>query len=192
MLITRLIDVLYSEMLLRKSTMFLSCCKWSKVVNTLLITYKHTREWFIHIWHNSRSDDFFLQWLFQPIQGLSLLFSSVIIFSQTVGLLGRAISSSQGLYLNIGKHKHRINAYTHTPNIHALSGIRTHDLSVRVSEDSSYLRPRGYCHRPPSLMYTVIIIIIIIIIVSLSRHHHVQDLKYKYMQLIAASVISLP
>jgi hypothetical protein len=34
-------------------------------------------------------------------------------FSQTVGLLGRVISSSQGRYLNTGKHKHRINAYTH-------------------------------------------------------------------------------
>jgi hypothetical protein len=34
-------------------------------------------------------------------------------FSQTVGLLGRVISSSQGLFLNTGQHKHRINAYTH-------------------------------------------------------------------------------
>jgi hypothetical protein len=33
---------------------------------------------------------------------------------QMVGLLGRVISSSQGLYLNTGQHKHRINAYTHT------------------------------------------------------------------------------
>jgi hypothetical protein len=34
-------------------------------------------------------------------------------FSQTVGLLGRVISSSQSYYLNTGQHKHRINAYTH-------------------------------------------------------------------------------
>jgi hypothetical protein len=34
--------------------------------------------------------------------------------------------------------------HTHTPNIHALSGIRTHDHSVRASEDSSWLRPLGY------------------------------------------------
>jgi hypothetical protein len=34
-------------------------------------------------------------------------------FSQTAGLLGRVISSSQGLYLNTGQHKHRINTYTH-------------------------------------------------------------------------------
>jgi hypothetical protein len=40
-------------------------------------------------------------------------------FLQTVGLLGRVISSSQDLYLNTGKHKHRIN----TSNIHALCGI---------------------------------------------------------------------
>jgi hypothetical protein len=65
-------------------------------------------------------------------------------FSETVGLLGRVINSSQGRYLNTGQHKHR-NKHTHTPNIHALSGIRTHDPSVRASEDSSCLRPRGYC-----------------------------------------------
>jgi hypothetical protein len=34
-------------------------------------------------------------------------------FSQTVGLLRRVISSSQGLYLLTGQHKHRINAYIH-------------------------------------------------------------------------------
>jgi hypothetical protein len=67
-------------------------------------------------------------------------------FSQTLGLLGRVISPSQGLYLNTGQHKQ--NKRIHTPNIHALSGIRTHDPSDRASEDSSYLRPRGYCDRP--------------------------------------------
>jgi hypothetical protein len=40
-------------------------------------------------------------------------FLSFFVISQTVGLLGRVISSSQGLYLNTGQHKHRINAYTH-------------------------------------------------------------------------------
>jgi hypothetical protein len=34
-------------------------------------------------------------------------------FSQTVGLLGRVISLSQGRYLNTGPHKHRINAHAH-------------------------------------------------------------------------------
>jgi hypothetical protein len=48
-------------------------------------------------------------------------------------------------------HKHRTkqtqNKRIYTPNIHALSGIRTHDPSVRASEDGSCLKPRGYCDR---------------------------------------------
>jgi hypothetical protein len=54
------------------------------------------------------------------------------------------ISPSQGRYLHSGQHKYRINAHT---NIHALSGIRTHDPSVRANEDSSRLRPRGHRDR---------------------------------------------
>jgi hypothetical protein len=60
----------------------------------------------------------------------------------SVGLFGREISPSQGRYLHTEQHKHRINT-----DIHALSGIRTHDPSVRASEDGSCLRPRGYCDR---------------------------------------------
>jgi hypothetical protein len=37
--------------------------------------------------------------------------------------------------------------HTHTPNIHALSGIRNHDHSVQASEGSSCLRPLGYHDR---------------------------------------------
>jgi hypothetical protein len=48
--------------------------------------------------------------------------------------------------------KHRAaqtqNKHIYTPNIHALSGIRTHDYGVRVSEDNSYLRPLIYRGRP--------------------------------------------
>jgi hypothetical protein len=44
------------------------------------------------------------------------------LFRQMVGLLGRVISPSQGLYL------HRTTQHRKTrTNIHALSGIRTHD-----------------------------------------------------------------
>jgi hypothetical protein len=42
---------------------------------------------------------------------VSRLFFHLIIL-QTVRLLGRVIRSSQGLYLNTGQHKYRINAYT--------------------------------------------------------------------------------
>jgi hypothetical protein len=76
--------------------------------------------------------------------GLGPFFSFVIFFTQTVGLLGRAISPSQGRYLHTGQHKQRINAYT---DIHALRGIRTHDPSVRAGENDSCLRPRCHCDR---------------------------------------------
>jgi predicted component of type VI protein secretion system len=46
------------------------------------------------------------------------------LFRHMVGLLGRVISPSRGLYL------HRTTQHTKTrTNIHALSGIRTHDPS---------------------------------------------------------------
>jgi hypothetical protein len=65
-------------------------------------------------------------------------------FTQTVGPLGPVISPSQGLYLYTGQHKHRILAHR---DIHVLGGIRTHDPSVRESEDSSCLRPHGHRDR---------------------------------------------
>jgi hypothetical protein len=85
--------------------------------------------------------------------GSTALFWALTAFSvswsckQSVGFLGRGISPSQGLYLHTEQHKHRVNAHN---TDYALSGIRTHDPSVRASEDSSYLRPRGHCdrHRP--------------------------------------------
>jgi hypothetical protein len=68
------------------------------------------------------------------------------IYTQSVGFLGRVIGLSQGHYLNTGQHKHRktrTHIHTHAPNIHALSGIRAHDHSVRASEESSCLWPLG-------------------------------------------------
>jgi hypothetical protein len=47
------------------------------------------------------------------------------------------------------------NKHIHIPNIHALSGIRTHDPGFRASEDSTCLRPLGYCDRRRTL-YKVI------------------------------------
>jgi hypothetical protein len=87
---------------------------------------------------------FIHQWLYKPFLGPGLFFSFIIFFTQTVGLLERVISPSQDRYLYTGQHKHRINAHT---DIHTLSGIRTHDPSVRRSENSSCLRPRSHCAR---------------------------------------------
>jgi hypothetical protein len=41
----------------------------------------------------------------------------------------------------------------YTPNIHALSGIGTHDHGLLASEDSSCLRPLGYRDRQLCLLH---------------------------------------
>jgi hypothetical protein len=92
----------------------------------------------------------------QPLLGPGLFFSSVIIFYTEVGFLGGVISSSQGRYLHTGQHKYRINAYT---DIHASSGIRTYDPSVRASEDSSCLRTRSHSDRHSTGSITIYFII---------------------------------
>jgi hypothetical protein len=53
-----------------------------------------------------------------PIYGSTALvdlsrFLSFLIYIQSVGLLGRGISPSQGLYLHTEQQKHRINAHRH-------------------------------------------------------------------------------
>jgi hypothetical protein len=102
----------------------------------------------LHTLISSFIHSFIHQWLYGPFGpwpwARARVFSFVIFFTETVGLLGRMISPSQCHYLHTGQHKHRINAHT---NIHALSGILTHDPSVRASEDSSCLRPPGHCYR---------------------------------------------
>jgi hypothetical protein len=79
--------------------------------------------------------------LFWALAAFSVSWSYI----QAVGLPVRGITPSQSLYLHTEQHKHRINA--HNTDIRALSGIRTHNPSVRASEDSSCLRPRGHCDR---------------------------------------------
>jgi hypothetical protein len=72
-----------------------------------------------------------------------------IFFTQTIGLLGRVISPSQGRYLPRGQHKYRINAHT---DVYALSGIRAHDPSFRAREHSLCSRPRGHCDRLENIL----------------------------------------
>jgi hypothetical protein len=95
-------------------------------------------------------DVFFFFAGFTAPLGPGLWFFSFMIILQKVGLLERVISSSQGLYLNTGHHKH-----IHIPNIHALCGIRTHDPGFRASEDSTCLRPLGYRDGP---MWRILIV----------------------------------
>jgi hypothetical protein len=60
---------------------------------------------------------------------------------QSVGLLERGISPSQGHYSTWTQNKYK-------RHIHVLGGIRTHDPSVRAGEEISCLRPHGHCDRP--------------------------------------------
>jgi hypothetical protein len=101
-------------------------------------------------------------WLCSSMLGLGRLFS-LLIFSQSVGLLGRGMSPSQSRYLHIGYHKHKVNAQRHSllewdsnPRSQCLSGRRQFmpqtarplwPASVWASEDSSCFRPRGHCDR---------------------------------------------
>jgi len=64
------------------------------------------------------------------------------LFGHLVEFLGRGIGRMQGLYL------HRRTQHTKTrTDIHASSGIRTHDSSLRAVEDRTCLRPRGHWDR---------------------------------------------
>jgi hypothetical protein len=81
-------------------------------------------------------------WLYSPYGPWPLFqFSDLYTIGRTPCT---GISPWQVRYLHTEQQEHRIN---HT-DIHALIGIRTHDLSVRAREDGSCLRPRDRCDRP--------------------------------------------
>jgi hypothetical protein len=118
-----------------------SGCPLVSIWATYLRTMFHEGNYFTHRFEWAWKYIFFL---FVPTLEHRADFSVSWSFLQTVGLLGRVISSSQGLYLTTGQHKHR---KKHTSNIHALSGIRTQDPGFGASEDSTCLRPLGYRDR---------------------------------------------
>jgi hypothetical protein len=80
-------------------------------------------------------------------------FSVSWYFTQSVELRGLGISPSQGHYRHTGHHN---SEKTHT-DMHGSSGIQTHDPSVWGGEDSSYLRPRGYCARSSKHLSIIIL-----------------------------------
>jgi hypothetical protein len=88
--------------------------------------------------------------LYSPIRALAAFMKfpvslQLLDLGQLLELLGRVISSSQGLYLytNTEKRTHNTNTKHSCPR----QDSNPHDHSVRASEDSSCLRPRGYCDR---------------------------------------------
>jgi hypothetical protein len=77
------------------------------------------------------------QWFWSLLQFRNLLYTEDKDSLDECSACRKAAIYTQG-------NTNRINTDT---NIHALSGIRTHDPSVRANEYSSYLRPRGDCDR---------------------------------------------
>jgi hypothetical protein len=92
--------------------------------------------------------------LYSPLLGLGRFFSFLVLYT-----VGRAHWTgdqpvARTLPAHITTQKHRINA--HNTDIHALSGIRTHDPRVPAREDISCLRPLGHCDRHFSEIQTLI------------------------------------
>jgi hypothetical protein len=91
----------------------------------------------------------FFPWRYSPNLDLGLppwnspFHFSFLDLRQSVGLLGRVISSPQVLYLYTNTEKR---THTQTLNIHALGEIRTHNPGFRASEDI----PLGYRDRQSS------------------------------------------
>jgi hypothetical protein len=80
----------------------------------------------------------------QPFCWTLAPFSIPSSYTQSVGRLERGIRQSQGRYLHIEQHKHRINAHRH-PLLEWDSNTR-HQYSS--GEVGSRLRQRSYCDRP--------------------------------------------
>jgi hypothetical protein len=83
---------------------------------------------------------FWIVFLSFPIWNMGLISQFHWPFLQTVGLFWRVINSAQGLYLNTGQHKHRINAYTHTHTKHT---CLEWDSNQRSRFPSEQPRPLG-------------------------------------------------
>jgi hypothetical protein len=91
----------------------------------------------------------------QPFVDLGSFFS-FLIYIQSVRLLGRGISPSQGYFLYTEQHIHRINAHRHP----CLEWDSDHDPSVLVGEGGSCLTRSGHCdgrlHQILDTMYILI------------------------------------
>jgi hypothetical protein len=68
-----------------------------------------------------------------------------MIILRTVGLLGRVTSSSQGLCLNTGQHKHKINTYTHQTPMFCVGFESTIPTSERGKTVHALGRPHTNC-----------------------------------------------
>jgi hypothetical protein len=78
------------------------CWRMYVVVEAKNLVGNLFREW--GKWMCSFRSFFILQWLWSPLLGRGLCFSFVIFLTQTIWLLGRVISQTEGRYLHTGPH----------------------------------------------------------------------------------------
>jgi hypothetical protein len=83
-------------------------------------------------------------WFYSPLLDLGRFFSFLIFLHSRYNSLDRGSARRKAATCTQGRTN---SEWTHT-DIHALSGTWTHYPSVRASESSSCLRPRGYCDQP--------------------------------------------
>jgi hypothetical protein len=91
-------DVRYGKFV--KVWKLLSINSWAQKHNTTMRSLSVWKRHSISIWFYSR-----------PLG--PGCYSSILINTLSIGLLGRGISSSQGRHLHTGQHKHRKNAHRH-------------------------------------------------------------------------------
>jgi hypothetical protein len=82
-------------------------------------------------------------------------FFSFLIYTQSVGLLGRGISTSQCRYLHTEQRKYKINAHRH-PSMPQVGFEPTIPVFERAKTVHVFVRPRGHCDRPSTLYKTEI------------------------------------
>jgi hypothetical protein len=93
---------------------------------------------------------FFFFWRYGPNLALGYLHETSFHFGLLdLKTVGRTPWTGDQLVARpLTVHKHRnMHTHTQTPNIHALSVIRTHYPGFRAREDSTCLRPLGYRDR---------------------------------------------
>jgi hypothetical protein len=137
-----------------------SCFTCSSNILTYSLIHLHIH-WVTHTINHSLIH----QRLYTSLLGPGLFFSFVIfVFTQTVGLLGRGIGPSQGLYLQTGQHKQiyipwvgfepMIQAFERLKTVHALDRAVTVIGNYPLSYRYNHLLTRPHTQSSESLSHS--------------------------------------
>jgi hypothetical protein len=85
---------------------------------------------------------YYYYWLYSPLWGLSFFFGFLILYRQSLGLVGQSIRLSQDRCLHTGQHKESINK----TGIYTLSSIPT-QVCVYLTGRRHFVTVRDLCDR---------------------------------------------